>query len=716
MRSREGKTKTRELTITPIGRGKMYSGCSAGGSSSDDSLEVSSSIPGKAPGWSLQPGQLGQLQRLGQPYFLPLGQCSGWHFLCLLVALTFCVCGAGLLLLTATLHLVFALAPETGERVLSGPQGLVSGLWRGAGGTVILALAIVGALGFFRFRSELRGRWVQWLLLAFIVVVLLSVNAINTGIGFVANYLTQSMVEKEPDDFYRWLSIYASCFVFALPVLTLQYFVKAKLGILWREWLTSSLMAGWMSNRAYYVLNANDEEAGQEGVDNPDQRIAEDVDTFTTMTLEYLIGTIDSLMMFGMNILVLWNISHTLTIVLLSWSVGMTAVILFLSKNLVRVNYRQLKFQADFRYGLVHVRDNAESIAFYSGEASERAEMSNRLGQVVGNYNKLIIWTVGISVVKRMYSYGNVFVPYLVMGPLVLSGKLTYGDFSQANFTFRMVEDALSFIATSINEMTAWVAGITRLEEFQTAVGQVAADGEGKDEDRPARSVRPASASGEGAAVLVHGAELRTPGTGQLLISGLSFSLKREERLLVVGPSGCGKTSLLRMVCGLWRPAAGALEAPPVGELLFVPQKPYMVLGSLREQLAYPLGEGSFSDDQLRRALQEACLGHFVERYPDLGVKQDWARLMSLGEQQRVSFARVLLNAPSVVVLDEASSGLDVATERKLYDLLTKRGISFISVGHRPTLKSFHTWVLELQGPPTGGWQLVPAASYEFGA
>ncbi|CAK0883346.1 unnamed protein product [Prorocentrum cordatum] len=396
-----------------------------GGQCSD--AQVSSSLGGKAPGWSLQPGQLGQLQRLGQPYFLPLGRRSGLHFLWLLVALTCCVCGAGLVLLTAMLRLAFWLAPRASERVISGPQGMVDGLWGGAGGSAIMALALVGALSFARFQVELQGRWIQWLLLGFVVIVLLSVNAINTGIGFVANYLTQAMVDKEPDSFYRWLQMYASCFVFALPVLTMQYYVKAKLGIFWREWLTSSLMAGWMSHRAYYVLNANDEEAAEGGVDNPDQRIAQDVETFTSMTLEYLIGTIDSLSMFGMNILVLWNINHTLTVVLLSWSIGMTAIILFLSKNLVRVNYRQLKFEADFRYGLVHVRDNAESIAFYSGEASERYEMNNRLDAVVGNYNRLIIWTVGISVIKRMYSYGNVFVPYIVMGPFVLSGKLTYG-------------------------------------------------------------------------------------------------------------------------------------------------------------------------------------------------------------------------------------------------------------------------------------------------
>ncbi|CAK0821784.1 unnamed protein product [Prorocentrum cordatum] len=389
------------------------------------------------------------------------------------------VVGAGLVLLTALLHLVFALCPDVGERVFSGARGLVDGLWGGVRGPAIVALALGGGVTFGCFRRELRGMWSQWLLLGLIVLVLFSVNAMNTGIGFVANYLTQAMVEKASDTYYRWLEIYASCFIVALPVLTMQYYVRAKLGILWRSWLTCHLVEGWTSHRAYYVLNANDEKAADEGFDNPDQRIAQDIDTFTSMTLNYLIGTIDSLTSLGMNIFVLWHMNSTVTKVLVSWSIGMTAIILVLSRYLVGINYRQLKLEADFRYSLVHVRDNAESIAFYSGEASERLEIRQRLGSVVGNYNSLIIWNVGISVVSKMYTYGSVFVPFVVMGPSVLSGELTFGDFNQAQFTFRMVEGALAFIADSISSMTAWVAGVER--------GTISVDSE-EDEDEEDQS------------------------------------------------------------------------------------------------------------------------------------------------------------------------------------------------------------------------------------
>ena len=181
----------------------------------------------------------------------------------------------------------------------------------------------------------------------------------------------------------------------------------------------------------------------------------------------------------------------------------------------------------------------------------------------------------------------------------------------------------------------------------------------------------------------------------------------------MVGPSGCGKTSLLRMISGLWAPSRGAVERPATGELLFIPQKPYMLLGSLREQLCYPTDESRFSDDQLRHVLEEVNLATLSARYPDFDVKQDWPRILSLGEQQRLAFGRLLLNAPRFAVLDEATSALDVATEDHLYALLRQRELAVISIGHRPTLKDYHDTVLELSGD--GGWRLLPATSYDFG-
>jgi len=397
----------------------------------------------------------------------------------------------------------------------------------------------------------------------------------------------------------------------------------------------------------------------------------------------------------------------------------------------------------------VHIRNNAESIAFYSGEEPEKRETLRRLGSVVTNYNYLIKWEVVISVLRRSYGYAGYFFPYLIMAPAYLRGELEYGSFVQAKFAFSMVESALSFVVSNIDEMAAWWAGISRLEGFQSAIVDINERRKG-DEDckqkggddvevghipsvlttqsnlKPSitgstrvtedveHGVKEEEEEAKSQAIVLRGVRVQAPGSNQLLADDLNLTVGRGQRVLVVGPSGCGKTSLLRVASGLWETEAGTVARPPVGALLFVPQKPYMLLGSLREQLSYPLPEGSFDDSQLRSALHSVRLPHLVERYPDLGVKQDWPRLLSLGEQQRLAFARLVLNEPKFAVLDEATSALDVFTEQMLYDQLTAKGVAVISVGHRPTLAKYHDQVLELRG--NGGWRLMDAASYDFAA
>ena len=212
--------------------------------------------------------------------------------------------------------------------------------------------------------------------------------------------------------------------------------------------------------------------------------------------------------------------------------------------------------------------------------------------------------------------------------------------------------------------------------------------------------------------IILKNVSIKTPGTDNLLINNLNLSLETGQSLLVVGSSGCGKTSLLRAISGLWAIQSGEIETPSNGDLLFIPQKPYMNLGSLREQLCYPLDKNRFSDDHLKAVLEEVKLPQIIQRYPDLDIKQDWQRLLSLGEQQRLAFARLLLNSPKYVVLDEATSALDVNTEKHLYELLNQRDMACISVGHRPTLKNYHETVLEIK--ENKSWRLLPAASYQF--
>ena len=650
--------------------------------------------------------QLGKLQRLAQPYFLPLEDTNAWQFLLLLLAMLAVVVGSTLLLLTAAVQLSGALVPELRSRFLPGVPEQLAAIWGGPIGTVVVALTVAALGCFAAFRSKLRqGRWLPWLLLGVIVLLILVINGINVGISYVARNIENALVAYKAEEFWKIVAIYAFCLVLALPIRAIQSYLIPKLGLMWREWLSGRMLGRYLTNRAYYVLNPNDESV--EEIDNPDQRISQDAASFTATSLSVTVEILSALLTFVSFIIVLWSINATLAWWLLAYSLGGTALIIFASRKLVNLNYQQLKLEADFRYGLVHIRDNAESIAFYRGEDQERKEGERRLDGAIRNYNKLIVWEALISVIQRSYDYFSRFLPWLVIAPIYFAKQVDFGVFGQASIAFSQVLFSVSYIVNNIDRLAAFSASISRLEGFQGKVEAISGDVASAElAQASAAAVRPE-------AILVSHVDLTPPRSQRTLIRDLSLEVAANQRLLVVGPSGCGKTSFLRLVSGLWPAAAGTVQRPPVGELMFIPQKPYMLLGSLREQLCYPQATDRFSDAQLRHVLEEVRLPELVRRYPDLDIKQDWPRLLSLGEQQRLAFARLLLNSPRFVVLDEATSALDVGTEKRLYELLVQRDMAFVSVGHRPTLKNYHDTVLELDG--SGAWRLLPAAGYTFG-
>ncbi len=645
--------------------------------------------------------QIQKLRKLAQPFFLPIDQCTGLQFIWLLFSLLFCVGGIVLLGLTGLISLFETIQPILLTKYFGGVVNTINTIWSSSWGLLFSGLFLIGSASFFSLRIQLKNkRWLHWLFLGIIVLMLLAVNGINAGIGFIARDLTNALVEKQEDGFYRILGIYACCFAVALPIRVSQIFFTYKLGIIWREWLSKSLVKDYMTNKAYYQLNPNDED--QTDVDNPDQRITDDTRAFTGQSLTFTLGVFDALLTFSLNILILWTISRTLTFSLFGYAAFATSILLIAGKNLVKIDFDQLRYEADFRYGLVHIRDNAESIAFYSGENPERNETERRLGEVVRNFNLLIIWRVIIDVMRRSINYAGNFFPYLIMAIPYFRGDIDYGRFIQASFAFGMVEGSLFFIVNQIEELAKFTAGIGRLEGFQSKVESISQE----------KSLEDTSKNSNYSSILIKKANLSPPGSNKLIIKDLSLSININESLLVVGPSGCGKTSLLRMISGLWEPEDGFIQKPKTGDLLFIPQKPYMILGSLREQLCYPTEVDKFSDDHLISVLSEVNLKSLIDRYPNLDVKQDWPRILSLGEQQRLAFARLLLNSPQFAVLDEATSALDIDTEKNLYNLLKERELSIISVGHRPSLKDFHQNILELNGK--GNWKLLTAKNYNF--
>ncbi|MEY4431352.1 MAG: hypothetical protein RLZZ533_1288, partial [Cyanobacteriota bacterium] len=615
--------------------------------------------------------QLGKLRRLAQPYFLPIEETSGWQFLLLIVALLLVVVGSTLLLLTAVVALSGSLVPELQARFLPGVPQQVAAIWASPVGAVVMVLFVLGLGCFVALRSKLRqGRWLPWVLMGVITLLILVINGINVGISYIARNVDNTLVAYQADEFWQVVAIYAFCLVLALPIRALQSYLIPKLGLLWRAWLSGRLLNRYLDNRAYYVLNPNDESA--EEIDNPDQRISQDTASFTSTSLSVSVEVVAALLTFLSFIVVLWTISSKLALWLLAYSVGGTALIVFASRKLVALNYDQLRLEADFRYGLVHIRDNAESIAFYRGEQQEGREAERRLTGAIRNYDRLIVWQALIQVIQRSYDYFSRFLPWLVIAPIYFAKEVDFGVFGQASIAFSQVLFSVSYIVNNIDQLAAFSASISRLEGFQ---GKVEAIGQGS----PV-ALQAAVADGAAEALLVSHVDLTPPQGGRRLIHDLSLEVAPHQRVLVVGPSGCGKTSFLRLVSGLWPAAAGSVQRPPQSELLFIPQKPYMILGSLREQLCYPLDPQRFSDQHLRSVLEEVRLSELVQRYPDFDIKQDWPRLLSLGEQQRLAFARLLLNSPRFVVLDEATSALDVGTEKHLYQLLVQREMAFVSV------------------------------------
>ena len=680
--------------------------------------------------WSSLMASLGGLRRLSQPFFLPLEAGAG-SFALLLAALVAVVVGLSLLLLTAVLAFSSALIPDWQARFLPGVAPGVMALWQGPIGWTLLGLAAAGAMAFWSYRGQLRqGRWQPWLLLGLIVLLILIINGINVAISFIARNIDNALVNHQSEVFWRIVAIYGLALMMALPIRASQFYLIPRVGVLWRQWLSQRLLALYLRQRAYYSLNTGldtgltvDRNAGQHGrpdqatawaaatateIDNPDQRISQDTASFTGTSLSVAVGILEAVLSFFSFIVVLWTINSRLALLLIIYAVFGTTLVLLASGRLVALNGEQLRLEADFRYGLVRLRDNAESIAFYRGEAREGEQALQRLGRAISNARRLITWEALIGVIQTSYNDFSDFLPWLVIAPLYFARQVDFGVFGQAGIAFSQVLASVSFLVNNIDRLAAFSASIQRLERFQSEVESLAL--------RPAPAPPPGEnqqgrETSAGAIRLAH-VQLIPPGSDRPLVRDLSFCLEQGERLLVMGPSGCGKTSLLRLVSGLWPASSGQVQRPPVGELMFIPQKPYMLLGSLRQQLCYPQDPEAFSDDQLRHVLGEVLLPDLLRRYPDLNIRQDWSRLLSLGEQQRLAFGRLLLCSPLFVVLDEATSALDGAAEQLLYGQLLRRRMGLISVGHRPSLRLYHDRLLELDGQ--GGWRLDPLPSPYF--
>ena len=627
---------------------------------------------------------------IAQPYFFPRIPGGGKLTLLLMIMLLLALFGLLFFMAAALVTAGHWLLPDLTRKVAGGLLALVDSVF--ASGRWLLAVGcLVLPAGIFLWQStNIRARRRAWLLLAVVLLLSLSVTGINVAFSYIGNYFTNALVKKNQEMSYLFVGVYFCGFLVGIPIVAFYGYVRDYMGMHWRKWMTNDYLGKYFANRSYYDIEAEGE------IDNPDQRIMEDIRSFTRVSLAFLLILLGALMDLVSFTGILWSKSVLLVAVVLGYSLLGTLITALIGRRLVRLNFDQLRYEADFRYSLVHLRDNTESIAFYGGEGPEKEQIGGRFRRALHNFNLLIGWQRNLSFFTTAYSYLPVVLPFLVLFPQYFGGKIEYGDMVQANFAFTQVYGAMSLIVSQIEQITGFAAGVQRLASFAETI----------EREKPPAGIVSQEGDGFGLRELT----LETPKGGRTLFSGLTVDLHAEDNLVIVGNSGIGKSSLLRAVAGLWTKGRGRVQRPPLEEIFFLPQKPYMLLGSLRQQLLYPRLEREVDDQTLHAALAAVRLPELARRAGGLDVELDWADVLSLGEQQRLAFARLLINRPRFAVLDEATSALDTDNEANLYRQLRSLGIRYISVGHRPTILPFHNRVLNLKGGDK--WTLQPMDAY----
>jgi putative ATP-binding cassette transporter len=542
------------------------------------------------------------------------------------------------------------------------------------------------------WRSE--EKWSATGLLVGIVALNLSAVYLNVRFNLWNRDFYDALQNYDWPRFWWQFAVFCMLATVWVAVGVYQLYVRQILHIRWRRWLTERSLKGWLSHQAYYRI-----QIAQSTTDNPDQRIADDLDSFATLTLTLSMGILSSVVTLASFILILWNLSPTLTIPLgggssfaipgylvyaafLYAAVG-TWLAQIIGRPLVGLMFNQQRFEADFRFSLVRLREHAESVAFYGGEGHEYGVFDHRFGRVVGNWWDIIRRRKRLSWFTTGYSQVAIIFPFLVAAPSYFAKTIQLGGLMQVISAFGSVQDSLSFIVESYTQIAEYQAVVQRLSGFHGRVAAIAAAEQGE---------RPITIDRGGAGVEVGTLDLDLP-DGAALQRDLSLVGGAENPVLITGPTGSGKSTLLRAIAGLWPFGRGRIRLAE-GTVLFLPQRPYLPLGTLADALDYP-GKVHSDREAMIAALRAVGLAHFVGH---LDEDSNWAQRLSGGEQQRLAFARVLLLRPSIVFLDEATSALDEAGEAALYRLLREAEWqpTIVSVGHHRTLTRFHGSVVDL--------------------
>jgi putative ATP-binding cassette transporter len=545
------------------------------------------------------------------------------------------------------------------------------------------------------WRSE--ERWKATGLAVLLILVMISETWFNVYFNRQAGEFTSALAAQDPSRYWHAIRFFAVLLLIAVPIYSYYYFLRDTLGNHWRRWMTHRILSRYFADHKFYRLVQSAD------IDNPDQRISQDVDAFTSRSLGFLLmfgGAVFQLAAFSG---VLWGISRLCVLVLVLYAAAGTLVTVgVFSGKLISLNFNQLRREADFRFGLVRIRENAESIALYHGEAQEVSQLRRSFAEVFSNYSNVIRWNLRLSFFQNPFGFFALVLPSLILAPRVLSGQLEVGRVVEAAGAFAAILSALTLLVDNMDSLSRWAAGVDRLDGFIRFL----------EHKRRSDASRTRIRTREGDLLRFDDVTLQTPNYERTLVKQLSFSVPPGKSLLIVGPSGCGKSSLLRAMAGLWDSGQGSIDRPHPRDVLFLPQHAYMILGNLRRQLCYPNVEREVSDDELRQALVSVNLPDLEGRCGGFDGEIDFEKTLSVGERQRLAFARILLQNPRYAFMDEATSALDGDNEAALYEQLASLDTTLISVSHHPSVVRYHSQVLEITGDC--GWQIYPAAKFHF--
>jgi vitamin B12/bleomycin/antimicrobial peptide transport system ATP-binding/permease protein len=536
------------------------------------------------------------------------------------------------------------------------------------------------------WRSD--DRWAARGLLLAVVLLTLGMVYLTVLLNQWNNAFYSALSDKNIPAFRHQLFRVTYLITIFIFLAVYQVYLNQMLEIRWRRWLTDRYLRAWLSDGAYYRMQLQASET-----DNPDQRIAEDVQLLASHTLGLFTGGLRAIVTLVTFVAILWGLSGSFVLPLGGLSIRVpgymvwvavlyailgTWVTDWLGRPLVRLNVDRQRYEADFRFSLVRFRENTEGVALYRGETDELRGFRARFEAVVSNWWGIMLRQKRMTYFTSGYGLGAWIVPSIVAAPRYFRGELGLGGLMQTSQAFQQVQDALSFFVQSYKEIAAWCAVVERLAGFEHSIEAVHRHGAGtfrRVEGRPTH-------------LSVAGVDLDRP-DGHHLMANVNFSLRCGDTVLLTGASGSGKSTLVRAIAGIWPFGRGEIRAARDARILFLPQRPYLPIGKLRDVVSYPMSASRLSDETLREALEAVGLGQLGER---LDEDTHWALQLSPGEQQRIAFARALVQKPEWLFLDEATSAVDEATEARLYRLLRERlpRTTLFSVGHRATLRRFH--------------------------